>query len=228
MQQINLYLPEFQPNREPLRTPQMLLISIVGVVCLLAISFYSLQQNKSALIQLQKKQEELSRLKNQITDLNQKIPKNNLEELDKSILNLRKVLEKKELTLSTISNKNMGNNQGFSEHLIALGRQSLSTFSLNVFSLKQGGNYLEFAGVTQSADQIPLYIQRLRSESVFSQAGFGVLNITSIQNQQGLFEFSLAKNIEQEKDDDKKTAVQMLLDLNKEAVDRKNQRVGSN
>jgi Tfp pilus assembly protein PilN len=215
MQQINLYLPEFQPNREPLRSVQMLWGLGLFVVLLMIVSALSANANRERELALEQSRAQLQQLKEQITQLEQQRPRNNLAELDGQIVQLTDELDRRGQIFNVIANKNLGNNTGFSAHLHALGRQSLDTVSLSVFSLQQGGNYAEFAGKTRAADQIPLYIQRLRSEPVFTQAAFGVLNIEPVKSNQGLFDFSLAKQTAASgKDPEAKTAVQMLLETN--------------
>lgn len=215
MQQINLYLPEFQPNREPLRSVQMLWGLGLFIVLLIIVSVLSANANRERELALEQSRAQLEELKARVVQLEQQRPRNNLAELDQNILHLTQELDRRKQIFTIIANKDLGNNTGFSAHLQALGRQSLDTVSLSVFSLQLGGNYAEFAGKTRTADQIPLYVQRLRSEPVFAQAAFGVLNIEPVKNSQGLFDFSLAKQTT-EPQVEGKTAVQMLLELNEQ------------
>ncbi len=217
MQQINLYLPEFQPNREPLRSIQMLWGLGLFILLLTVVSVLSAKANHKRNMALEQSRVELQQLKEKVTQLEQQRPRNNLAELDAQIVQLTQELDRRGQIFNIIASKDLGNNTGFSSHLQALGRQSLDTLSLSVFSLQHGGNYAEFAGKTLAADQIPLYIQRLRSEPAFTQAAFGVLNIEPVKNNQGLFDFSLAKQAVATGDEPAaKTAVQMLLELNEQ------------
>jgi hypothetical protein len=218
MQQINLYLPEFQPNREPLRSVQMLWGIGIFIVLLIVVSLLSASGNRERAQALKQSHAQLEQLKVKIVQLEQQRPRNNLAELDEQIVQLTQELDRREQIFTIIANKNLGNNTGFSAHLQALGRQSLDTLSLSVFSLQRGGNYVEFAGKAQSADQIPLYIQRLRAEPVFARSAFGVLNLAPVKNKQGVFDFSLAKqSTELANEPETKTAVQLSLELNKDA-----------
>lgn len=218
MQQINLYLPEFQPNREPLRSVQMLWGLGIFVVLLIIVSFFSASANRERTQALKENRAQLEKLKVQVMQLEQQRPHNNLAELDAQIVQLTQELDRREQIFSIIANKNLGNNTGFSAHLQALGQQSLTTLSLSVFSLQRGGNYVEFAGTAQAADQIPLYIQRLRGEPVFANSAFGVLNLGPEKNKQGVFAFSLAKqSTELANEPEAKTAVQLSLEQNKDA-----------
>lgn len=218
MQQVNLYLPEFQPNREPLRSIQMLWGLGLFILLLAGVSILSGNANRDRALALEHSRIELQQLQEKVAQLEQQRPRNNLAELDTQIMQLTQELDRRGQIFNIIANKDLGNNTGFSSHLHALGRQSLDTVSLSVFSLQQGGNYAEFAGKTRAADQIPLYIQRLRSEPAFTQAAFGVLNIQPVEDNQGLFDFSLAKQaVATGSEPEAKTAVQMLLELNEQA-----------
>lgn len=220
MQQINLYLSEFQPNREPLRSIHMLWGLGIFVVLLIATSFFSAQSNRTRINDIAQRQLQLEQLKVQVAQLEQQRPKSNLAELDAQSLQLAQELSRREQIYQVIANKNLGNNTGFSAHLQALGRQSLETLSLQAFSLLAGGNYVEFAGKASAVDQIPLYVQHLRSEAVFSQSAFGVLNAEPQKDEFGVFNFSLAKQVENTRQEESKTAVQMLIELNAAAKDK--------
>lgn len=213
MQQINLYLPEFQPNREPLRSIHMLWGLVFFILLLALVTLLSAKHNRELAQSVEQQQTQLEQIKGQLKQLEQQRPQSNLAELDAQILHLQQERVRREQIFAVIANKKLGNNSGFSAHLQAMGRQSLDTISLKVFSLQTGGNYIEFAGKTHAADQIPLYIQRLRTEPVFAQSAFGVLNVAPLKNNQGVFEFSLAKQLG-DQEPETKTAVQMLLDLN--------------
>lgn len=216
MQQINLYLPEFQPNREPLRSVQMLWGLGIFLVLLMIVSLLSASANRERAKALEASRAQLEQLKTQVAQLEQQRPRNNLADLDEQIVRLTQELDRREQIFTIIANKNLGNNSGFSAHLQALGRQSLDTLSLSVFSLQRGGNYVEFAGKAQSADQIPLYLQRLRAEPVFAQSAFGVLNLEPVKNSHGIYDFSLARqSADLANEPEGKTAVQTLLELNK-------------
>ncbi len=228
MQQINLYLPEFQPNREPLRSIHMLWGLGIFVLLLIATSYFSAQNNRALVSEIAQRQLQLEQIKIQLSQLEQQRPKSNLAELDAQSLHLAQELSRREQIYQVIANKNLGNNTGFSAHLRALGRQSLDTLSLQAFSLLAGGNYLEFAGKTNAVDQIPLYVQRLRSEAVFSQSAFGVLNAEPQEDEFGVFAFSLAKQVEGKGQEESKTAVQMLMELNAAAKDGSTSVAGQN
>jgi len=218
MQQINLYLPEFQPNREPLRAVHMLWGSLVLIALLVAASIASSNSNKTLSTQVENQRVQLDQLKRQLDELNKSQPQANVAALDAEILGLMNDLVRRERLVGIVSNTNLGNSNGFSGQLRAMARQSLETISLEAFSLSRGGNYAELMGKTLASDQVPLYVQRLRTETSFSKVAFGVLHVAPSEQHSGLFEFSLAEQMaDDESKETPKTAVQILLELNGQA-----------
>lgn len=192
MQQINFYLPEFRPSREPLRAIHMVW-GLVGMFIILiiitALTHYQYTQMEHEFIKTDDVQKKLqSQMQSAITkpaivgpDLNAKIEK------------LQNELQRRQELESIILSQNLGNEKGFSVQLNALANASLDSISLETFSLQKGGSYAELTGKARSADQIPLYLQRLRSEASFSRVGFGVLTVGREADSNGILQFSLAR-----------------------------------
>jgi hypothetical protein len=193
MQQINLYLPEFRPNREPLRAIHMAWIGVGFLVLLLCFSAYSNYQYGVLQQQLEVEQKNQLGLQSQLQLLSTQKPVQASAALDVKISQLQKSVQRHQQVLTMISNQDLGNDKGFSVQLNALSQAALNTISVETFSLQRGGRYAELTGLTRSADQIPLYLQRLRRDASFSEVGFGVLNIERDAEQTGLLKFSLAK-----------------------------------
>lgn len=192
MQQINLYLPEFQPNREPLRTIHMLWAGLVLIILLILFSIYSNHQYKLLEQQLAGEKAAQQNMLTQLQAISAKKPAQTSAQLDAKIAQLQKNLQRHIQILSMISHQDLGNDKGFSAQVSALGQASLNTISIDSFSLQRGGKYAELKGLTRSADQIPLYLQRLRKDPAFAEVGFGVLAIER-DTQSGLLKFDLAK-----------------------------------
>lgn len=193
MQQINLYLPEFRPNREPLRAIHMLWGALVLLVLLVCFSVYSNHQLGLLQTQLVAEQKVQDTLQAQLKVLAAQKPAQASADLDVKITQLQKNVQRHQQILAMISSQDLGNDKGFSAQLNALAQASLNTISVKSFSLQRGGKYAELTGLARSADQIPFYLQRLRKDPSFTDVGFGVLNIARDTEQGGLLKFSLAK-----------------------------------
>lgn len=201
MQQINLYLPEFRPNREPLRAIHMAWGLLAFFIFLIGVSVYTTIQEKELQQRLEIEQKKQQTMQQQLQILSAQKPAEPSLELDAQILKFQKELQRRQQILAMISNQDLGNDKGFSAQLNALAGASLNTVSIESFSLQNGGTYAELAGKTRSADQIPLYLQRLRSDPSFTNVGFGVLKVERDSNGSGLLTFSLARFNEKDADE---------------------------
>jgi hypothetical protein len=193
MQQINLYLPEFRPNREPLRAIHMLWGALALLILLIGFSVYSSHQQGLLQQQLVAEQKAQETLQAQLKVLTAQKPAQASADVDSEITRLQKNVQRHQQILAMISSQDLGNDKGFSVQLNTLAQASLNTISVQSFSLQSGGQYAELTGLTRSADQIPLYLQRLRKDPSFASVGFGVLNVERDAEQGGLLKFSLAK-----------------------------------
>jgi hypothetical protein len=196
MQQINLYLPEFRPNRELLRAIHMAWGVFAFLIFLIAISVYTSYQNTELQLQLAQVQQSQQALQKQLQTITQQKPAEAAVELDAQIQKLQNDLQRRQQIWAMISHQDLGNDKGFSAQLNALAKASLNTISLETSSLQRGGTYAELSGKTRSADQIPLYVQKLRSDPSFANVGFGVLNVQR-DEASGLLQFSLAKAVDE-------------------------------
>lgn len=192
-QQINFYLPEFRPSREALRAIHMawgLSAMSIVLIALTALTYYQYRQLEQEFAQVNEMQKKLqSQLQNVITTR----PAMSGPDMDAKIQKLQDELQRRQELESIILSQNLGNDKGFSVQLTALAKSSLDSISLEAFSLQKGGSYAELVGKARSADQIPLYLQRLRSDPSFSRVGFGVLTVGREEDAGGVLQFSLAK-----------------------------------
>ena len=219
MQQVNLYLPQFRPNREPVRSVHMLWGSAAFVILLLLMSFLSHRHNQTLNQQLVQSQQQVVELKQHLQQLIAAQPKANLEALDAQILQLQTNIAHRKQLEDLVATNNLGNSQGFSQQMAAMSRQALDTIALTAFTLVRGGSYAEFAGQARASDQIPLYLQKLRTEESFAHVAFGVLKVKPVAGDQNLLEIFLAKqNASDKPDNTKKTTVQKLMELNAQAA----------
>lgn len=194
MQQVNLYLPEFQPKRDPLNLAQVLGILAVGTALVALASFGGAQTNAELEKELQAQRARLAQVTEEVETLRAQAGRNNQTSLEERRAKLRTEVTRRERILQLIERQNLGNAEGFSGQLEALARQSRKDLSLAEFSLKQGGNYVEMRGRVASAQRLPEYLQRLRQEPSFAQVGLGVIDLARESDGPGPgLEFSLLR-----------------------------------
>ena len=193
MQQINLYLPEFQPRREPL---QALHILARGRRCIgaddIANTLRQLAKQRHR-GKLAAQQSELQQLETQAQALRAARPKSQKLKYDRELDRLTKEVSRRERIERLIADQNLGNASGFSAQLEAMARQHITDLSLERFDLKRGGSYVELSGWTRNAETVPLYLQRLRDESSFESVGFGVLSIERKEERRDALHFRIGQ-----------------------------------
>jgi hypothetical protein len=181
---------------------------------LAVVSFYSVASNNQLRNDVESNTHKNLLLQKKVDELLQLSMKSDVKLIDTKIQNLQQDLQRKKQILHIISNKNLGNNKGFSEFLIAMSKKSLITLSLEAFTLQNGGSYVELYGVAKTADQIPLYIQRLKQESVFKKSTFGVLQVNPSFDKSPVYVFSLSQS-QKNNSDAYVTSVQKKVSLAK-------------
>lgn len=193
MQQINFYLPEFQPNREPFRSSQLAIGLLILILLLAGVTVNSYLNNKKLEQELAGQTDQVQSLRNQLQQFATMSPKVDLIQLDNQIVQYKTSIARKQQLLQVIAYQSLGNNKGFSAELETMARQSTDDISLAMFSLINGGTYLEMIGQATSADKLPAYIQALKSEASFNQVSFGVVAITPAKHQSGIYSFVVAQ-----------------------------------
>ncbi len=193
MQQINFYLPEFQPNREPFRSSQLAIGLLILILLLAGVTINSYLSNKKLEQELAGQTDQLQGLRNQLQQFATMSPKVNLIQLDNQIVQYKTSIARKQQLLQVIAYQSLGNNKGFSAELETMARQSSDDISLTTFSLNNGGTYLEMIGQATRADKLPAYIQALKSDAAFNDVSFGVVAITPAKHQLGIYSFVVAQ-----------------------------------
>jgi len=120
MQQVNLYLPEFRPNREPFRALHMLWALLALIVLLALLSVSGERSNGELEQQLLQSQQQLDGLRQQVDMLTRARPQVSLESLDSQIVQLNEKIERRQRLLTLVESNNLGNSNGFSAQCCAV------------------------------------------------------------------------------------------------------------
>lgn len=177
MQQINLYLPEFRPKRQPVRAAHMAWALVAVALLLVAATLWSFGRTNALERQLAEADAKLQEQQAQVAQLQSLASPGPSANLESEIAVLKQDVRRRERIKSLMTQQNLGNAEGFSEQMEGLARQSPDGLALERISLQSGGGYVELGGRVRSADLVPLYLQRLRQESSFARTRFGVLDV---------------------------------------------------
>lgn len=177
MQQINLYLPELRPKREPMRARHIGWAVLAMVLLLIPVSLWSAARTDALEEQVATATDKLQALQAQVLELQGQALAAGDVDLEAEIGRLREDIRRRERLKTLMTQQNLGNAEGFSQQMHGLARQALNDLTLEWFSLQHGGGYVELGGRVLSADLVPLYLQRLRQEPSFADTRFGVLDM---------------------------------------------------
>lgn len=194
-QNINLYQPIFRRQRKIFSADTMLVMMAVllgGLVLITLFGHWRQGQLADQVAQLQSQEDQaLERL----TSLQETLPpRRESPALQRAVTEAEREVELKHRALEVLDEGMLGQQHGFSSHLLALSRQRVEPVWLTGIHISQGGAQLDLHGRTQQASQVPVYLQRLSDESVFAGTDFRRMRIqrTELDNGGEVLEFHLS------------------------------------
>lgn len=185
MQQVNLYLPEFQPRRVWLDVPQMGAALGVVLVLLIVMIFLSATRTEQMAEEVEAEREQLRELQSRVQTLAAELPARRGQNIEEQVAELRADVARREQILRLITQQNLGNADGFSEQLVSLARHVPDDLALSAFSLQSGGQYVEMIGRVRQPEVVPLYLQNLRRDNSFADVRLGVLEVAREPDDKG-------------------------------------------
>ena len=177
MQQINLYLPEYRQKRDWFAAEYC-----AGLLVLLVITLIVLQTSRGAALDHMEEQvvvleTQQKALKEQVEALKQKPAAGKSAVLEQEIAQTREAIRNRESIANFMSGQSLGNQQGFSRQMIALGQHKVDGVALQSFAFAQGGVFARLEGLSQKPELVPLYVAQLQSDENFLATKFGVLSL---------------------------------------------------
>jgi len=177
-QQINLYQPIFRKQKKVFTAVAMLQVCLISIALFTLAGGYSYFQLKKLPQQEPKVAEKLIRsqahfkqlIENSRTDATTKL-------LAAEINSLNRELEQKKSIVTLLAQGSYVNKRGFSQQFEAIARQHVSGTWLTRIEIEQGGASLSLKGITYSAELVPVYLQRLLQEQVFSDTTFNLFGM---------------------------------------------------
>ena len=179
MQQINLYLPELRPKVDILSAERAAILLALLFVLLIGLQIFRSMEMSAADAVATELEDREEKLKDQAALL-KKAPKPVKDAgLEREIEQLREAIRNREGVAGIIASRSLGNDGGFSRHLVALGQRKVEGVSLQEFTLQSGGAFLRLSGVSQKPELVPLYVSQLQNDEQFKITKFGYLSLRS-------------------------------------------------
>ncbi|MEH6557949.1 MAG: PilN domain-containing protein [Oceanicoccus sp.] len=192
MQHLNLYSQLDHTVEPPFSFRQMILAVIIIFIVMLVLSAWLAAEKSSQsaqleplLLQQQLVNDELEQLRAQ---------KNRMEKdntIDRKIAALNTDVLFRRRLLETLDPVSADLDNGFSDHLQGLARQSVDgVWFTNIF-LQEGGLLLSLSGRTTSPELVPQFLKRLAAEPIYQGHRFRIFKIHSSDDNANIWDFEI-------------------------------------
>lgn len=175
-QQINLYQDRFRGKRIFLSAAQLVMLTLILVVGMLAYSVnIQLAMNNAKAINISLKEQQQS-IANELNLANAELARLLADtRMDDQIVDVTREIRARKKILNFVESNQFGSGQGFSEYLVSLSNLHIDNVWLD--EIKFGANYVRIHGSSLSAELIPAYFDRFSEESVFEGKRFDIFRL---------------------------------------------------
>lgn len=191
IQQINLYLPEFRPQKTYFSASFTVWSSAFLVLALIFVSTSSKNSADDFSSSVRSMEDQVVLSNGRLQKIKSISPKAGIAQLDQKIADLNASLKDRQRVGQVLEQQTLGNAEGFSDIMLSLARRSFAEFSLTRIRISSGGKFLELAGETRKIEMIPLYLQRLHAEESFANVRFGSLSMDEGEAANNIHSFSI-------------------------------------
>jgi len=187
MQQINLYHTQLRKQDVLLSSGHLLQGSIALIVFLGLLQFYSQYQNYSSNNQIQELNKQLTEKNTRLATFQNSLPKVKKDlNLKDKLTQLEVDLINKKTVLNVLSEKKLGNTDGFTKQFAGLAKQTIKNLWLTKIHFLQGGTVLDIEGKAKKPTLVPQYLQALSSETIFNGTEFNSFIINRTEKNSSL------------------------------------------
>lgn len=192
MQQINLYRKNLR-KKVLIFSFQKLMHSSIALIIVLALvqianefHYHSTQAQLNVHVKL------LIDKTNKLNTFQASLPKVKKDlNLEVKLQKMEAELINKQTVLTVLSNKKLGNTDGFTQHFEGLARQTIKGLWITRAHFIQGGTILDIQGESNHPDLVPKYLQALSSEQAFKGSEFNSFIINKNEKNNALeFKFN--------------------------------------
>lgn len=192
IQQVNLYTDELKPRQEPLKATAAGLLVLVSMALVLASAVYVRLDHKQLVRQLADLNAVNQGLESQVGDMTQTIEGRQVDpKMVQAVSDVTTNIDRRQRLLAEVEKLVGTSAGGFSPYMVALARQNPEGLWLTGFGVDLSQDHVQIAGKTRTASEVPLYLQRLGDEPVFSGRSFGHLSLQRDKSESWI-EFSVA------------------------------------
>ncbi|WP_209586854.1 hypothetical protein [Massilia sp. BHUDP2] len=178
-QQINLFNPAFQPQKQVFTAATMALSLLVLVGGIAALAVYGRMQTAGLEAQAGAGAQQLERKQARLASVNLDFaPRQKNKELDAEIAEAQAQLVALRNISRVIERGELGDTAGYAGYFKALARQSVTGLWLTGVSVSSGGSDIGIRGRTTDPATVPGYLARLTGEPLMQGKSFASLSIS--------------------------------------------------
>lgn len=178
IQRVNLYTDELKPRREPVRATTLLWGSAAMLVFLLAAAMVVRFQAADSAERLQALNARVVELEQKAQRLTAAVEAQRLDPaVESAVAEVSQAISQRQRLLEEVARLVDYQDVGFSPYMAALARQIPEQLWLTGFQIDLQQNQLKLAGRTRAGGQVPVYLERLGQEPVFSGRRFEQLSL---------------------------------------------------
>jgi MSHA biogenesis protein MshI len=154
-----------------LRSAGLFVLALAGIY---VYGFWQVAGLEAEVVQLEGREAALTV---QLSSIDPTLSADRRAEVDEELQRLNAQLVTQQRLIDVLRDQPLGDTNGFSGYLAALGRQHTSQLWLTDFAINGGANALELGGRSLRAELVPEYLQRLGREPAMSGQRFDRLEI---------------------------------------------------
>lgn len=165
-QQINLYQPIFRKQRQifsAVTVAQSLGLVAAALLAVYGYGVFKVSSLELEVVQLEGREKALT---TQLERIDPSLTANRREETEQELRRLNATLLDQQRLIEVLRDGPLGNAEGFSPYLAALGRRRTPELWLTQFAINGSSGAIELAGRSVRPDLVPAYLQRLGREPV--------------------------------------------------------------
>lgn len=190
MQKVNLYTDALKPKKVLLSLTHILLMTLLVGVLLAGVTWFKWEAGEKAQQVAEKKAFQANEMEASVELLRQKVKRIvRDEQLVATNKKLKRQLSQRQSLVQLLSSSISRGNSGFSDLLVALGKQRMASLWLTRIYFGDSGARVGLEGVSTKADDLPVYLKRLRNEPAFIGRNFDVFELNQ---KKGLMHFVLS------------------------------------
>jgi hypothetical protein len=195
---VNFYGEAFKPHVQPLSLPQLGLASAALLIVSLGIHFVLVDRLEEKKLEYSMSQNSLNELQQQVTDL---AAKTQAMKIDQALQDkngaLQKEIEAYRALIGQLGSQQQELTFLYSDFFRSLAKHKPKKLWLTEFDVDSSMGHFYINGETFDASEIPLFLEGLQSEALFSRQTFGRLELAQHEEEKGRYVFSL-KSVPQE------------------------------